>query len=389
MNPWLIAIALWFVLCWLPGCLWVWFVWRAPPRRSSWFVLWGTFLLGAGGGAATTFAVAKLAQAAGIAQSVSTFGDLTGLLYVLVFAGPFGEATKVAAAWPAFRSRHFDEEFDGILFSIAAATGFALGQSLLFFLQISLGVGSVMRVLMLVVAHTLVSPLWGYHLGKVRRTRTPTTRFIVAWVAAALMYALMLHTATATSVLALVAAVPVLLGLAFVTWWSSRDLLTRFGRLSRISIHTVFPSLPSPSIHTLRQALSHAEGTLQFRWIIVGAFSTTGVALTMIAIAVWIGHQVGLDFSAIGVDDTSAQTIAPLGLITVAVLVAFPISGYLIAKASRAQGVLEPALSSILAIVVGLVLLGLAAPVAMVFAFAFAPIAFGFACVGAWFGLGK
>jgi len=40
------------------------------------------------------------------------------------------------------------------------------------------------------------------------------------------------------------------------------------------------------------------------------------------------------------------------------------------------------------AIVGTLVMLGLAAPVALVFALAFAPIAFGLACAGAWVGIG-
>jgi hypothetical protein len=67
-------------------------------------------------------------------------------------------------------------------------------------------------------------------------------------------------------------------------------------------------------------------------------------------------------------------------------LAAFPVSGYLIAKASNLPTLLEPALASGLAIVFMLVLLGLAAPVALVFALAFSPIAWGLACAGAWVG---
>jgi hypothetical protein len=60
----------------------------------------------------------------------------------------------------------------------------------------------------------------------------------------------------------------------------------------------------------------------------------------------------------------------------------------LVARASGADSVLEAALSTGLAIVGMLVMLGLAAPVAVVFALAFAPIAFGLACAGAWVGIG-
>jgi hypothetical protein len=47
---------------------------------------------------------------------------------------------------------------------------------------------------------------------------------------------------------------------------------------------------------------------------------------------------------------------------------------------------LEPALAAGLAIIATLVLLGLAAPIAMVFALAFSPVALALACAGAWVG---
>ena len=59
------------------------------------------------------------------------------------------------------------------------------------------------------------------------------------------------------------------------------------------------------------------------------------------------------------------------------ILAAFPVSGFLVARASGVPTLLEPALSAGLAIVAALVLLGLAAPIAMVFALAFSPIALG------------
>jgi hypothetical protein len=48
---------------------------------------------------------------------------------------------------------------------------------------------------------------------------------------------------------------------------------------------------------------------------------------------------------------------------------------------------IEPAIAAGLAIMGTLVLLGLAAPISVVFALAFAPIAFGLACAGAWVGM--
>ena len=65
---------------------------------------------------------------------------------------------------------------------------------------------------------------------------------------------------------------------------------------------------------------------------------------------------------------------------------AFPTSGYLIAKASNVSRLLEPALATGLALVLTLVVVGLAAPVAVVFAVACSPVAFGLACAGAMVG---
>jgi multisubunit Na+/H+ antiporter MnhG subunit len=139
----------------------------------------------------------------------------------------------------------------------------------------------------------------------------------------------------------------------------------------------------------MRLALHRSQKPVLFHWIPLGALTTSGVMLTTVTVCIWLGHRSGLDFSAIDQAQSSPAATAPLALIAFAVLAAFPISGYLIAKASGSDGVLEPALSSAVAIVTVLALLTLAAPVALVLALAFAPIAFGLACAGAWVGLGR
>jgi hypothetical protein len=63
------------------------------------------------------------------------------------------------------------------------------------------------------------------------------------------------------------------------------------------------------------------------------------------------------------------------------------VSGFLVARASNVPTLLEPALAAALAIGALCVVLGLMAPIALVFAFAFAPVAFGLSCAGAWAGL--
>ena len=68
------------------------------------------------------------------------------------------------------------------------------------------------------------------------------------------------------------------------------------------------------------------------------------------------------------------------------VLASFPTSGWLIARAAGVRTLLEPALASVLALVVTLVCLGLSAPFTVVFGLAVSPVAWVLSCFGAWIG---
>jgi hypothetical protein len=123
-------------------------------------------------------------------------------------------------------------------------------------------------------------------------------------------------------------------------------------------------------------------------WIGIGALVMTGVMTLALTIAVIIGHRFGIDFTAVDRGESAGSaSLVPLMLLAVAALLAFPFAGYLVARASSTRSVLEPALAAGLAIAGSVVLLGLAAPVAVVFAMAFAPVALGLACIGAWMGI--
>jgi len=379
----------WLILCAIPCVAWLYFLWRLPPHRTSAFAAWGTAVLGAFMGVASSWIQRFVVELTGLEQAVSTFGAPSGLLYFLVFAAPLAEGAKVLAAWPALRSAHVDERYDGFLFASASSCGFAASQSAVALLSARIDIDVMLRVMLLLIAHPLMSSFWGHALGKMRRFRIPTGSFILSWTLATLVHGLLLHLTRSTSWFALVAAFPVLGGLAFATGWAARDLLARFAVSARPSRQSMLSLLPSPSLHAVRHALRRTDRPIMVHWIVVGALTTTGVMLTMVVLAVWFGHQVGLDFSAIEREDTTARAIVPLVLITVSILAAFPVSGYLITKASGSDNVLEPALSATLAIAAVLIMLGIAAPVALVFALAFAPIAFGLACSGAWFGLDK
>ena len=81
------------------------------------------------------------------------------------------------------------------------------------------------------------------------------------------------------------------------------------------------------------------------------------------------------------------RSAVPLVLLGTSVLLAFPLSGFLMARASSALTVLEPALATLATMAVLVVISSLTAPVAVLFALAVAPVAVGLACGGAWIGL--
>jgi hypothetical protein len=120
------------------------------------------------------------------------------------------------------------------------------------------------------------------------------------------------------------------------------------------------------------------------RWLGFGALVTMGAVFLGLAASVAAGHWMHFDFSL--VDEHDWATTGPVALLGVGLLLAFPLSGYLIARASGLPTLLEPALASGLAIIVTLALLGLTAPIAVVFGLAFSPILWGLSCGGAWIG---
>ncbi len=175
---------------------------------------------------------------------------------------------------------------------------------------------------------------------------------------------------------------PLVLSVSLATLIARRDLrqLSRLPTRRRSRLLRVEP----PNLDQIRKALRGRSRPVTVRWVVFGTFVTTGIMTTSVAVSVYVGHRAGVDFAA--VDRAADGALSALLLLGAAVLGAFPISGFLLARASNAEGVLEPALGAACAIAGIVVLLGLAAPVAVVFALAFAPVAFALACVGAWVG---
>jgi RsiW-degrading membrane proteinase PrsW (M82 family) len=354
-----------------------------------------TCALGAVAGVAVTVATTFAASWTGLDVRSSVAGEGPALLFLLAFVVPVGEVSKVVATWPAFLSDSFRKRQDGVVFAALAALGFAAAETTMFLRAHPDRNVWIARALVALPAHVFFASLWGYALGRAKESqRRATSIFPLAWLVATASHGLYSHIVFGRGAGALVGVTPLLLAMAGVAWVAGRDLRLRDEPAPRITavpasgmerFSRVLARAEPPSLHAVRDALRRGNQPVQLRWILFGAFVTVGAMVVGLSASIAFGHWMHIDFSV--VDEHDASTTAPLALLGAGLLMGFPISGFLIARASNVSTLLEPALASALAILAVSATLGLLAPIALLFAFAFSPIAFGLSCAGAWVGL--
>ncbi|MBX3188104.1 MAG: PrsW family intramembrane metalloprotease [Labilithrix sp.] len=356
-------------------------------REPLWLVLLVFFLGGVGKGV-TFYAEGRAAAWTSLDMSSQVAGKTGSMLFLFGFAAPLREASKVCAMWPAFRSRHFNEPLDGLVYATSAALGFACIENALTLRDHPIGWIWLARTAVALPAHVFFACAWGYALGRAKRIKRPGPIFPASWLVATAAHGLYAHLVYGRGPGALVGTLPLLLAMAGATFFALRDLAARGERSSRTSmllerVSSVYVSGP-PSLQTVREALRREGQPITVRWVGFGALVTVGAMTAGLGLSVALGHWMNVDFSII--DEHDVTTTGPVALLGSGLLAAFPVSGYLIARASNLPTLLEPALAAGLAILATLVLLGIAAPVAVVFALAFSPIAWALACAGAWVG---
>jgi RsiW-degrading membrane proteinase PrsW (M82 family) len=357
-------------------------------REPVWLVLL-VFVLGALGKAGTTVLEARAGGWTNLDLNAPTTGGPGSMLFLFGFAAPIREASKVAAMWPAFRSKHFDEPIDGLVYASSAALGFAMLETALLLRGHPIGGIWLLRVAVALPAHVFFACAWGYALGRAKRVKRPGAIFPLSWLAATAVHGLYAHLVFGRGPAALVGTLPLLLAMAVPTFFAIKDLQVRAERSSRPSnllerVSSLYVVSSPPSLRTVREAMLREGQPITLRWILFGALVTVGAMTVGLGGSIAFGHWAHVDFSI--VDEHDVTTTAPVALLGSGILLAFPVSGFIIAKASNLPTMLEPALASGLAIVLILVLLGIAAPVALIFALAFSPIAWALACAGAWVG---
>lgn len=324
----------------------------------------------------------------GLDLRVEQAGNKGALVYTFAFVAPLREIAKVVSVWPAYRSRYFDEPTDGIVYATAGALGFAAVESFRI-LRASEGWLFVFRSMLELPAHVFFACAWGYALGRVKRSKRTTGRLFGPLLLFAIVaHGFYIHLVYGRASGALIGVPPLLITMGLVTVVAARDLWqrTELPSSSRhdnlLSRGSVPGSIPH-SLADVREAM-RKQGRIRLRWVALGALVTVGALVVFFSGAVAFGHWMQVDFSV--VDERDVRTTAPIAILVGGILLAFPVSGYVIARASALPSLVEPALASALAVTLVLVLLGLAAPVALLFGVAFSPVALLLSCVGAWTG---
>lgn len=310
----------------------------------------------------------------GLDFDVRAAGVGGALMAVFLLAAPLEEGVKVLVVWPLYRRGRLLLPRFGVLYAVAAASGFAAVEGAIAVAWSPTGL-TLARSLLGTLAHLFFAGMWGYALGA---GRAQGRWFSAAWLFAMLLHGLFDHILWGRGPGYLTATLPIV---GFMLLASVLVLRRRAPEVSELSYLSKAPTLTD-----VREVFGQKDHPVALRWVAAGVFVTLGLVLCLLLGGVLVGRQLGVDFAL--ADEADMRSAVPLVLLGSCVLLAFPLAGYLIARASRSGlTVLEPALATLAAVVVLIVILALTAPLAVLFTLAVAPVAVGLACGGAWIGL--
>ncbi len=355
---------------------------REPRARMI-----ATFVLGALAAAGAIYLSERAAQLTGLDVRVSAAGQTGALVFLFLVVAPLQEAGEVASVWPSMMLKRFDQPFDGVVYAASSALGFAAVENAIVLYTHPAGAIWIARALLALPARVFCACLWGYALGRAKRSSQRVPMFPGAFVGAVLAHGLYAHFVYGRGPGAVLAVTPLLAAMGLLSWFLGRDLAirssepqsvpsSRRGRLSRLS--------HPPSLATVRAALRADDEPIRLGWILFGALVTFGAMIVGVAAGVFAAHALHIDLAR--VDEHDAGASAPVLLLGVGLLASFPTSGWLVARAAGVHTLLDPALATVLALLLTVVTLGFAAPFTVVFALALSPIAWLLSCIGAWLG---
>jgi hypothetical protein len=291
----------------------------------------------------------------------------------ILLEAPVLETVKALLIWRAYRRGLFSSPRVGALHAALVGAGFSLGELALELFRPSHPLAFPdARLAFLVPGHVFFSMGWAVLLHRGGRDRF----FGFVWLLLTAFHGFYRDVALERPPGFLALLVPLLLLMALSAWF----FLVRLRGAA-----TVSERLETDGPQALLEAFRPRRRQSSVLWIALGSLVTLGVTLSFLALSVFVGNRLGADFSLL--DEGSLTRFGPLSLLGLALLAAFPFSAFLVARASAARSVVEPAWSTAGAVILVLVLFSVSEPSAVIVAVALAPVAFVLGCLGAWAGL--
>ncbi len=368
-----------------------------PRGAALWLVLGAIIMV-----APVLLLQGALLDSLGWTTSVTVSGTRKAMLAAGTVLAPIEHAALVLVVWPVYRAQRLHRLRAAVSAGLLVGLGFSIADGG-WLIATSASIGIIPRVLVR-CAH-IVAGTMGWAAAACYDQNNRKHWFPAVWLLAVIVQGFGNHVALGMGPGFSIVAAPTLLVMLISAVAAMRDPKTRtfslhdpdeFERISengsltrssgpprRLSRISILPE--RPTIHQIRVAWKHQHRPALLHWIAAGTLICLGALLVALGLSVATAHWLGMDLSR--VDDGDASATGPLMLMGTFVLAAFPVAGYLVALASAADSVFEPGMGALVAIVLVVALLSMTAPVGVVLALAIAPLAFGLACVGAWFGL--
>jgi RsiW-degrading membrane proteinase PrsW (M82 family) len=152
------------------AALFLFFYFRDKYRREPIGILLVTFCLGAA--ALVPAAVTSLSLQKLTGWNSSTPSLVQAFLGAMLIVGFVEEGAKfLVVRFYAYHRPEFDEPYDGIMYSVAAALGFATLENTIYIFSNGAGIG-VMRALLAMPSHAFDGVLMGYFLGEAKFARS-------------------------------------------------------------------------------------------------------------------------------------------------------------------------------------------------------------------------
>ncbi len=168
-----------------PGAFITGYIWfKDRYEKEPAILLWKSFFYGVASIVLTLLISVPLSKIIPVAESELTQQAVHAFLVVALVE----ELSKfLMLRWVLMRNRHFNEPFDGIIYSVMVGMGFATAENIAYVITGGYEV-AVIRMFTAVPAHAVFAILMGFYMGKARFGGSPVRSAILALVVPSLLH---------------------------------------------------------------------------------------------------------------------------------------------------------------------------------------------------------